>query len=254
MKNLLTIAVLLLSGSIYSQDQMRCHLGSCETGEGISLNSDSTIVKIGIFVDKKLNGAGYLKEKNGNYYYSNFKNDVPSGFSVFYIGEGLKQHGKIQNGMKEGEHVIMYSDLTLYTIVTYKNDKEVSRRDFTFDFNKMKEGCQGDCLNGFGIIPNGPETLLLGFFMDGIFVRGEVVNLISGSSEIYEFESKDEVKGLYSTQDYDFGTVEEFMVIDYFESKGVNKQKSSVTVNRDNFIFFVTAFDEEGQVKNQIKN
>lgn len=254
MNKIITIAALLFTGLMYGQVDLQCVLGNCETGEGVSMNSDSTVVKVGIFEDKKLNGAGFHKDKNGHFYFSNFKNDIPDGFSIYYIGEGVKQHGAIKNGMKEGEHVILYSDLTVYSIVTYKNNKEVSRKEFHFDFGKMKEGCQGDCVNGFGIVPSGPETLLLGFFVNSIFVRGEVVNLINGSSEIYDFESKEEVKGIYTSQDFDNGTIEEFIVIDFFESKGINKQKSSITLVRDINNFYVTSFDDEGQIKNQIKN
>lgn len=254
MKKLVTIVIYLFSIILFGQNNLTCATGNCKNGEGILQNSDFSIINAGIFNNGKLNGAGYKKEKNGNFYYSNFKEDLPTGFSIYYIGEGVKQHGVFKNGLKEGTHVLMYQDLSQYTLINYKNDKEISRTNFTLDINKINQGCQGDCANGFGFMANGEDTLLLGFFKNTVFIRGEVINIAKNSSEFYDFENKEEIKGIYTSQNTQDGFVEDYLVIDYYESKNINKQKSSVTSIKDRNIFIIASFDETGNLKNKVKN
>lgn len=254
MKKLSTLFILFFAVSLFAQTEMTCISGNCKNGEGILKNSDYSVVKAGIFVNEKLNGAGFKKDKNGHFFYSNFINDIPTGFCVYYIGEGVKQHGNFKNGLKEGVHVVMFQDLTKYVLITYKNDKEVSRTNFSLSLDKIKEGCQGDCQNGFGFIANGEEVLLLGFFKNGAFNRGEIINIPNSSSEMYDFDNKEEVKGMYNSNDSESGIIEEFMVVDYYESKNINKQKSSVTVRLETNSFIVASFDEIGNLKNKIDN
>ena len=254
MKNLVTIIALLFTVTLFAQDQLICVSGSAKSGEGILKNTEETIFKAGIFNNEKLNGAGYKKEKNGNFYFSNFKDDLPTGFSVYFIGEGVKQHGVFKNGLKEGVHVLMFSDLTKYDLITYQKDKEISRKNITVSLDKLKDGCQGDCENGFGFKADGPEILLLGFFKNNAFIRGEIINIPNNSSEFYDFENKEKEKGMYISSDTENGFIEEYIVIDYFESKNINKQKSSTTVRKETNSFIVVSFDEQGNLKNKINN
>ena len=55
---------------------------------------------------------------------------------------------------------------------------------------------------------------------------------------VYDFENKEEEKGMYISSDTENGFIEEYIVIDYFESKNINKQNIVSLINLKLIIFF----------------
>lgn len=142
-----------------------CLTGDCSNGFGSGTDGDGAYK--GFYKDKQLNGYGYHKANNGDYYYGNFKNGQYDGFGMYtYKESGNYYIGQWQNGkmngygyVKNGQNVIKagrYIDDVLMTDMlteAYRN-------------KRWNGNCVGDCSNGFGYYKYSDGSTYVGFFKD----------------------------------------------------------------------------------------
>lgn len=252
-KNIIIILAFILSNLSFGQE--KCVQGDCEAGFGISENSDKSIITTGFFYEGKLNGAGFKKEKNGHYMFSNFKNGIPTGNSVYYIGEGSRQHGIFEKGLKEGIHILIDDAIFTESIqIAYKNDKEISRKKFTFDTSKANQGCQGDCENGYGVKTDPAGNIIIGFFENSIFYRGEVINAKDNSCNIYNKNDKEIKLGMYRIMNNNGTLIESIEVMNYSELLKIQNSINKITIIRDSHRILGTEYLPNNEVKETFKN
>jgi hypothetical protein len=249
------LLLLAINGIAFGQEKIICSVGNETNGFGILENESKTIIEAGFRTDGLLNGTTFMKENNGHYIFSNFKNGIPTGNSVYYIGEGSRQHGVYENGMKEGIHVLV-NDLNLdYTVlITYKNDKEVSREKFKLDFNAISKDCQGDCENGYGAKIADDGLIYIGFFKNSEFYRGEILNNERGSCTIYNLEDKGLEKGVYALYTTNSGLIEIFRVLFHIESLNHNVNRNSMSIIREKHKITGTNYNSNGEETSTLQN
>lgn len=256
MKNNTTLLVAILFGFIaFGQETTTCVQGDCKEGFGIIENSDKSIVITGFFKDDKLNGAGYKKDKNGNYIFSNFKNGIPTGNSVYYIGEGSRQHGLFENGLKEGVHILIIDSLfNESTQITYKNDKEISRKKFNFQGNNITKDCQGNCENGYGVKLDESGNSLIGFFENSVFKRGEVLSSKENICNIYCKNNSEIQMGIYSISNNKGTIIESIEVMNYNETMKIQNNINKIMIVQELNKIMAMDYLTNNEVKNTFKN
>lgn len=248
------IFFLAINGIAFSQEKKICSVGNDTNGFGLLENPNKTIIEAGFRTNGILNGSTFLLDENGYYIFSNFKNGIPTGNSVYYIGEGSRQHGVFENGKKEGVHILLNdSNLNQSILITYKNDKEVSRSNFILIGSKLSEGCQGDCTNGYGAKTDNDGNILIGFFQNGIFYRGEVIDNEKKTVTVYNKKDVGREIGVYTLMDRKPDLIEEFKVVLYSEDFKSNAIKNTVLINRDVKKVMASEYDDKG-VKKSYKN
>lgn len=250
----IVILFLAISGIAFGQEDIVCSVGNDTNGFGLLENTNKSIINAGFRTNGVLNGSTFLLDKNGHYIFSNFKNGIPTGNSVYYIGEGSRQHGVFENGMKEGVHILI-NDLKFSEsiLITYKNDKEISRKTILLQASKLAEGCQGDCENGYGAKVDEEGMLLIGFFKNGNFYRGEILDNEKRTTTIYNKSDNGREIGVYTLMDRKPDLIEEFKVVLYSEDFKNNYIKNTVLINREAKKVMASEYDDKG-VKKSFKN
>lgn len=249
------LLLFLMSTFAFSQDEVYCTVGKDTDGFGLLENKSKTYVEAGFRANGILNGSSFIKFENGNYIFSNFINGMPTGNSVYYIGEGSRQHGIYENGMKEGVHVLVSDSNLDYTVlITYKNDKEISRKNFKLDFNAISEKPQGDCENGYGAKIGSDGLTYIGFFKNSEFYRGEIINNVRRSCTIYNLEDKGLEKGIYALYTTNSGLIEIFRVLYQIEALNHNVNRNSLSISRDKHKITGTSYNTNGEEIETFKN
>ncbi len=248
------ILFLAINGIAFGQEDIICSVGNDTNGFGLLENKDKTYVEAGFRANGTLNGSSFIKFENGYYIFSNFINGIPTGNSVYYIGEGSRQHGVFENGMKEGIHILLNdSNLSESILITYKNDKEISRKTMILQASKLSEGYQGDCVNGYGAKLDDDGNILIGFFQNGNFYRGEVIDNEKRTVTIYNKKDNGREIGVYTLMDRKPDLIEEFKVVLYTEDYKTSTLKNTVLVNREVKKIMASEYDDKG-VKKSFKN
>lgn len=244
------ILLLAINGIAFGQEEIFCTVGNDTNGFGLLENKEKSYVEAGFRTNGVLNGSSFINFKNGNYIFSKFINGIPTGNSIYYIGEGSRQYGVFENGMKEGIHILLNdSKLNESVIITYENDKEISRKTMILQTSKLSLGCQGDCENGYGAKLDDDGLIIIGFFQNGNFYRGEVIDNEKKTVTIYNKKDKGNEIGVYTLMDRKPDLIEEFKVVSYSDDFKSNFIKNTVLVNREVKKVMASEYDEKGDKK-----
>lgn len=255
MRGIVTIFAIIYCTFLLSQDDLMCKIGDCESGFGIIENADTTIIEFGFRIEGKLNGAGYKRSENGHFIFSNFKNDLPTGNSVYFVGEGSRQHGVFKKGLKEGVHVIINdSNLSESILVTYERDIEISREIYKLDNKKMHQDCSGDCENGYGAKVDISGQIIIGFFENSVFTRGEVIDNDKKTVTIYNINEEGLDLGIYTMDFKRENRTEIFKVLLYSEVLGGKANKTSIYLTSNSHKITGVEYDGSGKQKNIYSN
>ncbi len=173
-----------------------CENGDCQNSYGM-LNNEGVEFYHGFFKDGKYHGVGYLQNKTGAYYMSEFNNGKVNGYTV-YNDTGILTGGVFKDGVKDGIHIEFHSipNTIKRTAITYENGKEVSRETIIGDF-KSPDLCKaGDCENGFGIKFDG-SMLVTAIWEFGDMKHGQLVNVREGVEKMMMIPSMDNMQAKY---------------------------------------------------------
>ena len=95
--------------------------------------------------------------------------------------------------------------------------------------------------------------IIIGFFQNGNFYRGEVIDNEKGTVTIYNKKDKGREIGVYTLMDRKPDLIEEFKVVSYSDDFKSNFIKNTVLVNREVKKVMASEHDDKG-VKKSFKN
>lgn len=128
MKILIILCFALLSQISFSQNQIGCISGNCNTGKG-TYNFKDGSVYVGEFVNNHMEGFGKLTDSRGNIYTGYFKNDKYEGIGKFERTDGTKYIGEFKEGKRNGLGTQWYS-ATYKEKGKWENDRFIEEANF----------------------------------------------------------------------------------------------------------------------------
>lgn len=164
-----------------------CLTGDCNETYS-SGNGDEGYYR-GFFKNHHLNGYGYHKAKNNDYYYGDFENGLYSGFGMYtWKQTGEYYIGQFKNGKKNGYGYIkkggdvlkagfFIDDILMTDMITenYRNKQMIAQ-------------CVGNCSDGFGYYKYSDGSSYIGFFKDRKPNHVGSYNFRDGTAYIGEWE------------------------------------------------------------------
>ena len=158
-----------------------CTKGDCQNGYGFYYNKATGDVYHGFYQNGLYNGVGYSQNKASDYYYSNFKEGKPDGFTVYDEGEG-RTSGLFDKGIKIGDHIREVRSPQGFSreLISYDQGQVLSRKTFTPQDIADATCITGDCINGYGIYFQN-NTIISGKFEGGRFTYGEMMHISTNS-------------------------------------------------------------------------
>ncbi len=184
MKTLLYYSFFLCCALSFAQTSP-CSKGDCQNGYGFYYNKETGDLYHGFFKGGTYNGVGYSQNAKNDYFWSNFKEGKPNGFTVYDDGQG-RTWGNFTLGIKIGDHVreIRKQGGIQRELITYENGVEVSRKMHSPAEITEATCISGDCSNGYGIYYQN-RTLISGKFEEGAFRAGEMVHIDTNTSDFF---------------------------------------------------------------------
>lgn len=179
---LLTVIISIITSiSLVAQD---CTTGDCKEDYGFYSNPEKGLYH-GFYKSGNYNGIGYNQTVQGTYYFSEFKDGKPNGYTV-YNETGNTTGGMFVNGVKEGVHIEfpVIPNTVKRIAITYEKGKELNRETLTAAKPGANPCIAGDCENGFGIKFDG-SMLVSAVWEFGDMVHGQVVNVREGVEKIF---------------------------------------------------------------------
>lgn len=162
-----------------------CTKGDCQNGYGFYYNKATGDVYHGFYQNGLYNGVGYSQNKASDYYYSNFKEGKPNGFTVYDEGEG-RTSGLFDKGIKIGDHIREVRSPQGFSreLISYDQGQVLSRKTFTPQDIADATCISGDCINGYGIYFQN-NTIISGKFEGGRFTYGEMMHIQTKTSDFF---------------------------------------------------------------------
>lgn len=118
----------IISLNVFSQNQIGCISGNCNTGKG-TFNFKDGSVYVGEFVNNHMEGFGKLTDSRGNVYTGYFKNDKYEGIGKFERTDGTKYIGEFKEGKRNGLGTQWYS-ATYKEKGKWENDRFIEEANF----------------------------------------------------------------------------------------------------------------------------
>ena len=197
MKKLIILSIYLAFSLHVSAQDRPCMQGDCKNEYGSYYNEQTSVVYHGFFKDGIYNGVGYHQNAKGSYYLSQFKNMMPTGFTVYDEGGG-RTSGLYINGLKSGPHVRIVKNGRVFTreVLNYEKGFLLNRKTYSTPETPNSPCLAGTCENGFGILHN-QGMLLIGIFNNKRLAYGEFLQLSNGNSEFFIVPSQDKISSPY---------------------------------------------------------